>query len=539
MTLSTERPAGTPDCLVGWAGPVELPLAEESAVQAACGLMHVHGRRSGRPLPLAVDYATAVAGVLAAQGNLAARIGRARGLVVGTARTSVAQAALLSVAQYLAAATAEDAEDAEDTAVDGGGGEPPFASADGVRFELETLDAEHWQRFWLRLGADPDAVRRGWRPFQLRFATATCPLPVGLATAASGRPFGELTELGRAAGVSVLAVRAEPRFRVALPPWRISPLGRRAAGAPARPAGLPLDGIVVVESTSRVQGPLAGHLLRLLGADVVRIEPPGGDPMRGVPPMAGGCSARFRALNDGKRAVEIDLKSAAGRAEVLDLVAGAEVFLHNWAPGRAVRLGLDADDLAKVRPGLVYAAASGWGTEFGPVPPLGTDFLVQAHSGLAAALRPGDEPAAPSLMTVTDVLGGAVCAEGVLTALLARLRTGAGARVDSSLLSAAAVPPRPRVRPVWTMLDRPPATRDGYLALGARARSRPDRVAEVLGAAEFTAHPTAYWLERFAAVGLPVTPVCTDLRALAADPRFAGVLGRDGYTFPLSPWTFS
>lgn len=95
-------------------------------------------------------------------------------------------------------------------------------------------------------------------------------------------------------------------------------------------------------------------------------------------------------------------------------MADADVFLHNWAPGRAESWHLTAADLAAVRPGPVYAAASGWGSHLGDHPPLSTDYVVQAHSGLAAALSPPHEAPAPSLMTMTDVLGGLVCARGVL-----------------------------------------------------------------------------------------------------------------------------
>jgi crotonobetainyl-CoA:carnitine CoA-transferase CaiB-like acyl-CoA transferase len=462
--------------VVEWAGPVEVPVRGEADVQAACGIMHVHGRRYGRPTQLGFDYAAVAAGVLASQGVLAARLAAVRGISVRRVTTSVAQAALLAVSQYLAAATADDPDD------EFAAGGPPFVSADGVRFELETLDAQAWQRFWVPLGAGETAVRRGWRPFQHRFATATCPLPEALHQATRAVVFADLAAFAAGAGVSVVPVR-EGFPPEDVRPWRVT----RVAGPPAAPGlgtgtSLPLDGLVVVESCRRVQGPLAGHLLRMLGATVVRIEPPGGDPARGVPPMAGDCSARHLALNRGKRVVEIDLNTPAGRRAVHELVAGADVFLHNWAPGKAAALGLDASQLSAIRPGLVYAAASGWGDL--PRPPLGTDYLVQAHSGIAALVNP-DRPE-PSLMTLTDVLGGLVCAAGVLAGLLARARTGAGQRVDSSLLSAAAV-----CRP-----DRPP---------------RP---------------------------AVPSVEICTDLAELAADPRFRRTLEHDGCCFVRPPWEF-
>ena len=107
-------------------GRLGLPLAGEADVQAACGLMHVHGRKDGGPVPLGVDYASVAAGVLASQGVLAAFIAQLRGGHASHVRTSVAEAALLTIAQYLAAATAEEEEDGP--LLPGG---PPFVSANG------------------------------------------------------------------------------------------------------------------------------------------------------------------------------------------------------------------------------------------------------------------------------------------------------------------------------------------------------------------------------------------------------------------------
>ncbi|MFL6126783.1 CoA transferase [Actinophytocola sp.] len=466
------------DCAVDWAGPVDLPLADELSVQAACGIMHVHGRKVGTPTPLGVDYASVVARVLAAQGVLAAMVARRRGAGIRGVRTSVAQAALLSVGQYLAAATTGDR-----WVEPRGTGGPPFVAADGVRFEIETFDAHAWQAFWARVGAPRAAVARGWPPFQLRFATATCPLPRELHAAAGRHGFAALRAAADGARVGIVPVRTGGA--AGGPPWWTVPLPVVAAELSTHPGGLPLAGLVVVESTRRLQGPLAGHVLRLLGADVIRIEPPGGDPLRGVPPIAGDTSARFLALNRGKRVVELDLRR--DRHAVLDLVAGSDVFVHNMAPGKAAELALTADVLAAVRPGLVYAWASGWHDALGAAAPPGTDYLVQAHSGLGAVLWPPGRPPAPSLMTLTDVLGGLVCAQAVLAGLLARATTGYGQRVESSLLSAA-----------------------GLLRGAVR---RPG--------------------------GRSAVPVCTDLAALAADHRFAAALEHDGCAFVRTPWEFS
>jgi crotonobetainyl-CoA:carnitine CoA-transferase CaiB-like acyl-CoA transferase len=557
---------------IGWAGPVAVELPDERAVQAACGLMHVHGRATGGPAPLAVDYASVVAGVLAALGATALRVGRARGLDLCEVRTSVAQGALLAVGQYLAAATAGGSGGPPEPRFPPGsarlaGGLATLVTSDGVRVEIETLDPDAWREFWVRLGVAPAAAGRGWLPFQQRFATAVCPLPDALRQAARRRTLPDLLAAAHHSGVSLLVVRSDPAPAVRPEPWELVPRpepargrGPQAAGAdglpsprPARNAALPLTGIRVVESTRRVQGPLAGHLLRMLGADVVRIEPPGGDPMRWLPPLAGECSARFLALNAGKPVFEADLGTAHGRRTVRTLAAEADVFLHNWAPGKASRLGLAASDLLRGRSAPVYASASGFGDAFGDRRPVGTDYLAQVHSGLAAAVRPADEPPAPSLMTLTDVLGGLVCAHGVLTALAVREATHRGSEVHSSLLSAGALVPRPARRVRWTPLDRPLRTADGHLYLGPGARQRPEAVRRLLDgadtasaqdvAARFARRTTEEWRVRLAEAGLTATPVRTDLSGLPHDAVFRTAVAppdpASRYARPYTPWEFA
>lgn len=490
-------------CGIGWAGPVGAALGCEADVQAACGLMHVHGRRYGGPTALGVDYASCLAGVLAATGVLAGLVGGGPSPVrVGT---SVAQAALLAVGQYLADATADDhddhdgpepvvAADDHDRPGPAAPGGPPFEAADGARFELETLDPEAWLGFWTALGVHRSAAGRGWGPFQQRYATAVCPLPAELPAATARRAFADLHRTARTHGVDLTPVAAGPHLTGEPAPWRLRGVGpaadgwRGARGARCGGPGGPLRGVTVVEVCRRVQGPLAGHLLRMLGARVVRVEPAGGDPMRGMPPMAGDCSARFTALNRGKDTAEADLRTAAGRAAVRELAAGADVFLHSLAPGKDRALGLDAESLTAARPGLVHAAASGWGDARGRRPPIGTDFPVQAWSGLAALVTPPGRPPAPSLLTLTDVLGGAVCAEGAVAGLLAARTTGRGQAVTSSLLSAA----------------------------------------RMLCAGPFRTPPAE-----------PAVPACTDLAALAADPSFRPALEHGRCTLVRSPWEFA
>ncbi len=311
----------------------------------------------------------------------------------------------------------------------------------------------------------------------------------------------------------------------------------------------PLAGMVVVEAGRRVQGPLAGHVLGLLGADVIRIEPIGGDALRGMPPMAGDCSARFLALNRGKRVVEADLWNPAGRRTVVDAVAQADVFLHNWAPGKAEQLGLDHHHLAVVNPRLVCAHASGWGDVLGANPPPGTDFMVQAYAGLPDHLTPALEAPAGSLMTLLDVLGGLVAATGVLAGLLGRERDGRGRRVRSSLLSAADLLQAQcgergsTGRPEFGVLGVPLPAMDGDLVL---SRSAPPRaVTAALGIGELAQVPSAIAaapvtgsLERLTAAGVDAVRACPDPSELVDDPWALTLLQRDRCAFVGPPWRF-
>ncbi|WFE53145.1 CoA transferase [Micromonospora sp. WMMD1155] len=515
---------------------------DEVTAQAALGLMAVHGRASGSPARIGVPYVSTVAGVVAAQGALAALLAGSRGQRTGSVRVSVAGAAMLTVSQYLAAGSAEDGDDTGE--VSEPGVPPPFTALDGVVFEVETLDPEPWRRWWTSLGAAPGDVARGWRAFVLRYATAAAPIPPALHEITRRTPFVDLCVSAQAAGVAVQEVRglaarradvdAEGRFGT---PWKIS-AGLPAADLPELPAGrLPLHGLRVVEAGRRIQGPLAGHVLRLLGAEVTRVEPAGGDPLRGMPPMVGDCSARFLALNRGKRIVEVDLRSASGRSTVRNLVDGAHVFLHNWAPGKAAEFGLDSADFTASNPGLVYAYASGWGDARGADAPPGTDFVAQAYTGLGEQLRPAGEPRAGSLMTLLDVLGGLVCAEGVLAALVARQRDRRGQRVDTSLLSAAGVlqAPLPTVQPTWTRWDMPVSVTDGHIVLAVGS----DPVVAEATLGDPGTLTTDQAVSRLAAVGVSAVRVCPDPGELADDPATTGLIEIDGCAFVRPPWRFT
>ncbi|MFE5096566.1 CoA transferase [Streptomyces sp. NPDC056638] len=524
---------------VNWADP-ESGITDEVTVQAATGIMAVHGRRDGGPRGLAVDYATTAASVLAVQGMLAGLLGQARGGTTARVSTSVDRAALLTVSQYLAAAGADEGEAAE--LAPGG---PPFTDAAGTLFELETLDPAAWAAFWRALEAPPEAIRAGWRPFQFRYATACAPLPQALHTTTRAHPWQRILQAAAVSGAEVcplgsLAGRAAEHDGA--PPWSLTshrPGHRAPTVLPT--AERPLAGLTVLEAGRRIQAPLTAHLLGLLGAEVIRIEPPGGDPLRGMPPACSGISARWLALNRGKQAVEVDIKAETDRRRLREMAAEADVFLHNWAPGKAAQLGLDADHLAAVNPALVYAYTSGWADRI-PGAPMGTDFMVQARTGVGEAVHPAGEAPAPSLMTLLDVLGGLLGTEAVLAGLLLRERNRQGVRVDSSLLGAADVLIAPALRRAATGgTARKPAgfrhplrTADGWVA-------PTDASAEAARAYDLSGLSTHNALAQLRTHGLPATAVTTDLAALPHDPRFADSISRDAHGAPTvpDPWSFT
>jgi crotonobetainyl-CoA:carnitine CoA-transferase CaiB-like acyl-CoA transferase len=200
----------------------------------------------------------------------------------------------------------------------------------------------------------------------------------------------------------------------------------------------PLEGLVVADFSRVLAGPFATMLLGDLGADVVKVEHPGGgDETRAWgPPWQGGHSTYYLAVNRNKRSVALDLKSDAGRRAARALAGRADVLVENFKAGALERLGLGFEEVARDNPGLVWCSISGFGQGAGAELP-GYDFLVQAMSGLMSITGPaGGEPTKVGVALV-DVLTGLYAFGGVLAALGERERTGRGQRVEVSLLGSA------------------------------------------------------------------------------------------------------
>jgi crotonobetainyl-CoA:carnitine CoA-transferase CaiB-like acyl-CoA transferase len=202
-------------------------------------------------------------------------------------------------------------------------------------------------------------------------------------------------------------------------------------------AGGALDGLRVLDASQMLAGPICGMRLGDLGADVLKVEPPGGEHNRshgfGSVRVAGE-TPTFLGLNRNKRSVVLDLKQPAGLAAFLDLARTADVFIQNFRVGTAERLGIGWEQLQDVNPRLVYAQITGYG-EVGPLRDRpGQDLLLQALSGSMWAVGARDDPPQPGALWAADVMTGYQAAIGILAALRAREFTGEGQKVSVSML---------------------------------------------------------------------------------------------------------
>ncbi len=189
---------------------------------------------------------------------------------------------------------------------------------------------------------------------------------------------------------------------------------------------LPLEGFRVLDLTHVLAGPCATHHLRCLGAEVIKVERPGtGDPMRelGVRPEMEGVPPGFRALNAGKRSIVLDLTTLEGRSALLRLARNVDVFVENFRPGVAKRLGLGPDDVRAVQPKVIYCSISGWGQAGSNSARRAYDHVIQAATGMMALQSaPGTNAPVKVGFPVVDIATGVSAAEAILAAVIRRLR---------------------------------------------------------------------------------------------------------------------
>ncbi len=194
-----------------------------------------------------------------------------------------------------------------------------------------------------------------------------------------------------------------------------------------------LNGITILDFTRFQQGTFATVLLADMGANVWKVEPPGGDPGRRFMLQADGFSTYFESLNRNKRSIVLDLRKPEAREAVFRMAQKADVVVENFRQGVMDRLGIGYEELSKRNPRLIYAA----GSTFGPRGPRaadpGHDAIAQAAGGIRMDTRRGDEQPVSVQGGLADQVGGMMLSHGILAALLARERTGKGQRIDTSL----------------------------------------------------------------------------------------------------------
>ena len=202
----------------------------------------------------------------------------------------------------------------------------------------------------------------------------------------------------------------------------------------------PLEGLIVLEFSQFLSGPVAGLRLADLGARVIKIERPGsGDLCRSLylsDTDLDGDSTLFHAINRNKESFAANLKDPSDIEKIKKLIKKADVITQNFRPGVIERIGLDYDEVKKINPKIVYGSVSGYGNE-GPWKDLpGQDLLAQSRSGLTWLNGNGGDAPTPMGLAAADMLAGNYMAEGILAALFKSLKTGEGSLVETSLIEA-------------------------------------------------------------------------------------------------------
>ncbi len=327
---------------------------------------------------------------------------------------------------------------------------------------------------------------------------------------------------------------------------------------------LPLDGVRVVDLTQVMGGPYCTMQLGDLGADVIKVEPPAGDLSRAMGGaafrMQGSDNAPFFALNRNKRSLVLNLTQDADRRVFMALVQTADVLVESFRPGVTKRLGVDYPAIAALNPRLVYASISGFG-QTGPYADRpGFDLIAQGMSGIMSVTgEPGGTPVKAGV-PIADLSVGLIATNGILAALIARAKTGRGQHIDTSLFESALAMAAWESTEYWASGEAPRAmgsahrlsapyqafrTRDGYMTLAAlttqqwealchtlersalvhdarfetnaaRMAHRPDLVREL--EAVLVMRPTADWVERMLAAGVPAGPI-HDFAQVLTDPH--------------------
>ncbi len=328
------------------------------------------------------------------------------------------------------------------------------------------------------------------------------------------------------------------------------------------PNPLPLSGMVVLDLSQILAGPVCGMMLADMGADVIKVEKPDGgdDNRRAGPPFIGGQGAGFMAANRNKRSLALNLRDESGRQVFERLLERADVLVENFRPGVMERLGIGYERLSKLKPSLIYCSISGHGGT-GPYKDRGGfDLIAQGMSGLMSITGVPDGPPVKVGVPITDISAGILAANGVLCAYIHAQRTGQGQLVDTSLLEAGIAYtiwessgyfadgeiPGPlgsahRVSAPYQAMR----TSDGYINIGAPTQRTWEQLCRAIGQEEliedqrfkepgdrkaregeladlleetFSQQSTAYWLETLEKAGMVAGPI-NNIAQVYDDPQ--------------------
>jgi len=316
----------------------------------------------------------------------------------------------------------------------------------------------------------------------------------------------------------------------------------------------------VLDVTQVMAGPFCAMVLADLGADVIKIEPPAGDSTRQMPGAVGADSPSFNAVNRGKRSVAINLKQAEGREIVTRLARATDILIENYRPGVMAALGLDYVTLSALNSRLIYASISGYGQTGPDAHKGGFDLIAQGVSGIMSVTGESGRAPVKAGVPLTDLGAGLFALVGVLAALEARRRTGAGQHIDTSLVDAGVALSVWEATEYFSGVGVPAALgsahrmnapyqaircADGYITIGAANERLFGRLSEVLGHPEWCQMPefadnasrvknraalaeriesilgaqsAAHWLALLAANDIPCGPI-NDYAQVFADPQ--------------------
>jgi crotonobetainyl-CoA:carnitine CoA-transferase CaiB-like acyl-CoA transferase len=517
-----QRPVVCDITATGATGPLAGQALSDAMIQALCGIMDTTGLADGPPVEIGIPVAELSTAIYAAAAVVTAwRVWRTQG-IAQKVDMALYDAAVNSLTTFLPGHFGGGSTSRLGNGHSMGVPWNAYAAADGWVLLCSTADA-HWQKICAIIGrpeladdarfsriagrvarrSEVDLIVSSWMSTQ---SVAECIDKLGRA----GVACGEIVEVRDLPGQINLVHRRKivrthdpvTGHTVALigsvlgaPDWPVTAPARipapdsdrehvrallpAAASAAAEPVGtvtgktgsarMPLAGMRVIEIGQFTTAPLVGRHLAMLGAEVVKIEPPEGEAARTWSPHRAGMSLFFMMSNSGKRSLAVDLRSDEGRQLLRDLVANADVLVENLKPGSLARLGFSPATLLAINPRLIYCAICGFGADSAYTGKPAFDTVVQAMSGIMDATRYRGMPLKAGI-SIADICGGQFGLLAILAALEHRDATGKGRYLDISMQDAGAwltqtawnrKPEQPLPR------NTPLRCRDGYVLVQA------------------------------------------------------------------------